>query len=59
MSYISELRDTMESAAEVCIRSGETSADLYARAVEQERTGFGVSADYTRLLASVVKSRGH
>lgn len=50
-----ELYDRMERCAEYCFKHGITSAELYARADDEEHSGFSVSAPYTRLLATLVK----
>lgn len=49
-----ELIARIKRAADICYGSGETSAELFKRADEQERTGFSVSAPFTRLLAQAV-----
>lgn len=48
------LIETIRRAAKVHFANGNTSSSLYAFATEQDRTGFGISADYTRLLAQAV-----
>jgi hypothetical protein len=54
MSFDDLIERTRRSAEDAHAR-GVTSAELYARADEQDRTGFSVSAPFTRLLASAVK----
>jgi hypothetical protein len=49
-----DLIASIQRCAQRCVESGETSAEIYAQADEQERTGFGVTASYTRLLAQTV-----
>jgi hypothetical protein len=51
-----ELYASMKRNAQACFDRGETSAQLFKRADEQERAGFSVSAPFTRCLASFVKT---
>lgn len=53
--YADDLIDNIRRAAKTCIANGETSRELYAKADEEDRTGFSISAPYTRLLASAVR----
>lgn len=51
-----DLHALMEKAAQDQVAAGATEESLRARADEQERDGFSVSADYTRCLASYVRA---
>ena len=51
-----KLSEDMARCARQFFESGETSAKLRKRADEQDAAGFGVSASYTRMLASYVEA---
>jgi hypothetical protein len=50
-----ELLERTRARAKEMHEQGITSAEVYARADEQDRTGFTVSAPFTRLLAQALK----
>ena len=47
---------SMERAARSNYEQGVSSKELFKQAEDQERTGFSVSAPYTRLLATLVEA---
>ncbi len=49
-----DLYRAMENTARLRLSRGDTAARVRREAVEQAATGFGVSADYTRLVASMM-----
>lgn len=44
----------MQNTARIRLSRGDTAAQVRREANEQAATGFGVSADYTQLLASMM-----
>ena len=50
-----ELHATLVRHAKSLLADGVTPAEMFARAEEQERTGFSVSAPYTRCIASFMR----
>lgn len=49
-----ELYCAMQTTARIRLSRGDTSAQVRREADEQSRTGFGISADYTKLLATMM-----
>lgn len=49
-----DLYRAMENTARMRLSRGDTAAQVRREADEQAATGFSVSADYTRLLASMM-----